>query len=155
MTQGLSDYQDQIDTNRQTLQDDGVLIGDSMDTQSFDELNAEIQRKSWDQFAENDIPYILDYSYDLVSGKHRERAIEQAKDGVNKGFGLSQATSKRRTSDLGLDLSSHQKNDRQSDFQRNKTKSLIDAQNKASRAGIDRENSLLAGTQLPNVGGDK
>lgn len=152
MNEGLSDYQNQIDANRQTLQEDGVLIGDSMNGKSFDDVDAEIQRSNWDQFEENDMPYILDYSHELVSGKHRERAIEQAEEGINKGFGLSQATNQRRTSDLGLDLSADQTSDRTADFQRNKTKSMVDAKNKANRAGIDRENALLAGTHLPNSG---
>lgn len=149
---GLQDYSDQISARKDQLQEDGVLIGDSMAGRSYTDVSADITRMNWDQFEQNDMPYILNYSQDIVSGRHRQRGIDQAKEGVNRGFALSEASQQRRNDGLGLGLSDAQVNDNKSDSQRDKTAALVDASNKASLAGLDRENALLAGSHLPKVG---
>lgn len=129
--------------------DDSALIGDSMDGKSTDKINAEIKRRQWDQFEKNDMPYIMNYATEITSGKHYQRAIDQARDGVERGFGLAESAQKMRDNDLGVSLSEASKADRSSDMARNKTAALIDAENNARLAAKDRENALIAGSHMP------
>jgi hypothetical protein len=147
-----SDSKRRIDTRHQSLSDQGSLIGNSMDGKSYDDINAEIQRRDWDEFEENDKPYILNYADEITSGKYLERSISQATENVNDGFKQAKSSQDMRNKGLGLELSQAQIKDRSSDFSRGKTASLIDAENNARLAGTDRENALLAGSHMPSVG---
>lgn len=128
-------------------------IGNSLDGKSFDEINAEITRRKWDQFEKNDKPYILNYADEITSGKYVDRAVDQAVQGVNQGFAQAENTQSMRDSSMGIGLSSAQVSDRRSDMARNKTASLIDVENNARTAATDRENALLAGSYMPKTGG--
>jgi len=153
---GLSDIpgQDQRIADRKAqLQKDGVLIGDSMAGKSYDAINAEIKRRKWDEFEKNDMPYILNYADTITSGEYTERAVDQAREGVDRGFNLAQQSQQMRDTGMGIGLSDMQKTDRASDMSRNKTAALIDAENNARLAATDRENALLAGSMLPKAGG--
>lgn len=125
------------------------LIGDSLAGKSADDINAEIKRRNWEQFEKNDMPYIFDYANEITSGKHFDRAIDQARTSVNRGFSLAEAGQQRRDTGFGVSLSDAAKADRAGDMQRNKTAALIDAENNARLAAKDRENALLAGSHMP------
>jgi hypothetical protein len=152
LSAGLSDADNRIDARRSKLEDDGVLLGNSLDGKSFDDVNAEIKRRDWNEFAANDRPYILNYADEITSGKHLGRAIDQSRKGVEQGFKQAQQTQVMRDKGMGVGLSDAQKSDRASDVGRGKTAALIDAENNARLAGTDRENALLAGSHMPNTG---
>lgn len=144
--------QSRIEARRQGLADEGALLGNSMDGKSFDEVNAEIQRRDWDNFDKNDKPYILNYADEITSGKYLDRSIEQARQGVEQGFNQAESAQNMRDKDLGVGLSSAQIEDRRTDLARGKTAALIDAENNARLAGTDRDNALLAGSHMPTGG---
>ena len=150
---GLSDADGRIKSRRKQLEKDGVLIGNSLDGKSFDDVNADIKRREWNEFAANDRPYILNYADEITSGKHLERAIDQARTGVEQGFNQAQTSQEMRDKGMGVGLSDAQQTDRASDVSRSKTAALIDAENNARLAGTDRENALLAGSHMPKAGG--
>lgn len=135
------------DERRAKLEADGVLISNT--GRKFDDINAEIRRRDWNQFEQNDMPYMLNYADAITSGVHQQRAVDQAVNGVNKGFELAAQNQQMRDAGLGVGLSDAMKADRASDIQRNKTASLVDAENNARLAGKDRENALLAGSHMP------
>lgn len=143
---------DRIENRRKGLADEGTFIGDNMNGRSFDSINAEIKRRDWDNFEKEDKPYILNYADEITSGKYLDRAINQARDGVEQGFNQAESSQKMRDQGLGVGLSQAQISDRGSDLKRGKTASLIDAENNARIAGTDRENALLAGSHMPSVG---
>jgi hypothetical protein len=147
-----SDADNRIEARRSKLEGDGVLLGNSLDGKSFDDVNAEIKRRDWNEFAANDRPYILNYADEITSGKHLDRAISQARTGVEQGFNQAQETQTMRDKGMGVGLSDAQQSDRVSDVGRSKTAALIDAENNARLAGTDRENALLAGSHMPNTG---
>jgi hypothetical protein len=147
-----SDADNRIEARRSKLEGDGVLIGNSLDGKSFDDVNAEIKRRDWNEFAANDRPYILNYADEITSGKHLGRAVDQARTGVEQGFNQAQSAQEMRDKGMGVGLSDAQKSDRVSDVSRNKTAALIDAENNARLAGTDRENALIAGSRMPNTG---
>ena len=130
------------------LQADGTLLGDTSGMKA-DDLNALIKRKDWEQFEKQDIPYILNYADSVTSGVHTDRAINQARSTVDKGYAIAQQTQQMQDRGTGVALSDAVKADRVSDMQRNKTASLIDAENNARLAGKDRENALIAGSHMP------
>jgi hypothetical protein len=148
----MTDGEERIAARRQGLADDGVLLENSFDGKSFDDVNAEIKRRDWNEFAANDRPYILNYADEITSGKHLGRAIDQSRTGVEQGFKQAQQTRVMRDKGMGVGLSDAQKSDRASDVGRSKTAALIDAENNARLAGTDRENALLAGSHMPNTG---
>lgn len=130
------------------LQADGTLLGDTSGMKA-DDLNALVKRKDWEQFEKKDIPYILNYADSITSGVHTDRAINQARSTVDKGYAIAQQTQQMQDRGTGVALSDAVKADRASDMQRNKTASLIDAENNARLAGKDRENALIAGSHMP------
>lgn len=136
------------DERRAKLEADGVLI-DGANGRSFEDINADIRRRDWNQFEQNDMPYILNYGDAITSGVHQQRAVDQAVGGVNKGFEIAAHNQQMRDTGLGVGLSDTMKADRANDIQRNKTASLVDAENNARLAGKDRENALLAGSHMP------
>lgn len=153
VTPDTSNQDQRIADRKSQLQSDGVLIGDSMTGKSHDAINAEIKRRKWDEFEKNDMPYILNYADTITSGEYTQRAVDQAREGVDRGFNLAQQSQQMRDTGMGIGLSDMQKTDRSSDMKRNKTAALIDAENNARLAATDRENALLAGSMLPKAGG--
>lgn len=151
-TAGLGDADMRIQERRDALEASGKLLSGNMQGKSFDDVNAEITRSQWNEFDKNDKPYILNYADEITSGKYTDRAVSQARDGVNQGFALTDATQQMRDSGMGVGLSAAQTADRTSDMARSKTASLIDAENNARLAATDRDNALLAGSHMPKTG---
>ena len=143
--------EDRIQDRYDQLQEDGVLIGNSMSDKSYDEVNAAITRKQWDDFEQDDMPYILEYADSITSGKYTDRAIQQARDGINKGFESANKTQQMRDSGMGVNLTEAQRADREKDMGRKKTAALVDAENAARLAATDRENAALSGSAIAST----
>ncbi len=137
------------DARHQQLAEDGVLIGDSYKDHDADGLLADIHRREWEQFEENDMPYIFDFADQIVGGEFNERAVNQAEAGINNAFNRSEATNMRRTQGLGLELSQRQMKDRNRDQHNARQASLVDAMNSADVAATDRQTAIIAGTPMP------
>lgn len=148
----LTEQETRIAGRREQLAEDGKLIGGTMNGKKYDDINAEIQRRQWDEFEKNDKPYILNYADDITSGKYTENAINQARTGINTAYQQAEQSQDFRDRSLGVGLSSAQQVDRKADTARSKTASLIDAENNARLAATDRDNALLAGSHMPTVG---
>lgn len=129
------------------------LIGDSANSMTADQLNADIMRKKWDQFEQSDMPYIMKYANRVVGGQDTVDAVNQARGGVNRGFEIADQAQQRSDASLGLGLSNAQQVDRKADVKRSQTAALVDAENSAWTAGKDRENALLAGSHMPKAQG--
>ena len=116
-----------------------------------DDIYANLIREQWEGFETKDMPYIRDYAKRIVSGQDITDSLRQATEGVNRGFDLSQNTQLRQQAGLGLGLSEVQKTDQAADQKRNRTASLVDAQNAAYTAAKDRQDALLAGAHMPKT----
>ena len=112
---------------------------------------AELIRTQWEDFEKKDMNYIRDYANRIVSGQDITDSLNQATEGVNRGFDLSQNTQLRQQAGLGLGLSEAQRLDQAADQKRNRTASLVDAQNAAYTAAKDRQDALLAGAHMPKT----
>lgn len=127
--------------------EDGAISGNSAE-----EVNADLIRADWNNFKENDMPYILDYANDITSDKYVDNAVNQARTDVTKGYSLADAALQSRQKGLGVQLSSAQRNDQGKDMRRARGASLVDAENSARTAAEDRQNAAIAGASLPQVG---
>ena len=113
---------------------------------SADALYADVTRADWDNFAENDVPYIMQFANDITSGQTVTDAVDQAADNIDRGFGLAEASMQRRDEGLGLALTDAQKANRESDLKRSAALAKVDAMNNAKTAGKDREMAQLSGS---------
>ena len=116
-----------------------------------DDIYANLIRDQWEGFEKKDMNYIRDYANRIVSGKDITDSLSQATEGVNRGFDLSQNTQLRQQAGLGLGLNDAQRLDQAADQKRNRTASLVDAQNAAYTAAKDRQDALLAGAHMPKT----
>lgn len=116
-----------------------------------DDIYANLIREQWEDFEKKDMNYIRDYANRIVSGQDITDSLNQATEGVNRGFDLSQNTQLRQQAGLGLGLSETQRLDQAADQKRNRTASLVDAQNAAYTAAKDRQDALLAGAHMPKT----
>ena len=113
-------------------------------TNSAEDALAQLIRADWDNFKEEDLPYIMDYAKDITNDTYVDRAVGQAKRNANLGANSAYAGQKKRASGMGVDLSSAQINDRHKDFKRAKAVSLAGAASDARDSAIDRRNKLIA-----------
>lgn len=117
---------------------------------SADRLHAQIMKADWDNFASQDMPYIMDFSKDIASGNTVRNAVSQAANQIDRGFGLAQATMQRRDAGLGLRLSPEQALNRKADLRRDRALAKVDAMNNARVSGQDRELAQLSGSYTGN-----
>ncbi|MFL0806738.1 MAG: hypothetical protein K6L60_05575 [Oceanobacter sp.] len=116
------------------------------DYSSADGLNAAVLRTDWENFSENDVPYIMQFAEDITSGRTVTNAVDQAADNIDRGFGLAEASMQRRDEGFGLALTDAQKANRESDLKRSAALAKVDAMNNARTAGKDREMAQLSGS---------
>ena len=123
----------------------------SSSSSDADDTYANLIREQWEDFEKKDMNYIRDYANRIVSGQDITDSLNQATEGVNRGFDLSRNTQLRQQAGLGLGLSQAQTQDQIADRKRNQTASLVDAQNSAYTAAKDRQDALLAGAHMPKT----
>lgn len=129
-------------------------INKYLDDGDSDGAYAAIQRHQWNNFEENDKPYILNYANEITGDKYIDRAVDQAADGMSNGFAIEANNQERRNESLGLSMSNRVQANNESDTKRANAAALVDAQNSAQTAAVDRQSALIAGTSMPEkVGG--
>lgn len=116
------------------------LSGDAND------LYAEITRQQWDDFAENDIPYIKDYAAEITSDQLIDDAVSTASSTAAAGFKLSSDSLARKQQSLGLSLTSAQIQNQSADLNRAKAATTVSAMNDARLSATDRKNALMSGS---------
>lgn len=122
-------------------------------TNSAEDALAQLIRADWDNFKEEDLPYIMDYAKDITNDTYVDRAVGQAKRNANLGANSVYAGQKARANGMGVSLSSAQTNDRRKDFKRAKAVSLAGAASDARDSAIDRRNKLIAGSNISSLNG--
>lgn len=122
-------------------------------TNSAEDALAQLIRADWENFKEDDLPYIMDYAKDITDDTYVDRAVGQAKRNANLGANSVYAGQKARANGMGVSLSSAQKNDRYKDFKRAKAVSLAGAASDARDSAIDRRNKLIAGSNISSLSG--
>lgn len=125
------------------------LSGDAND------LYAEITRAQWNDFVENDIPYLKDYAAEITSGQTITDAVNDAASANTAGYAAARGSLGRQQAGLGLSLSSAESKNQSADLQRAEGLSAVDAVNSARTAAKDRQSALLSGsyTGLSDVSG--
>jgi hypothetical protein len=116
------------------------LSGDAND------LYAEITRAQWNDFQENDIPYLKAYADEITSGQTITDAVTDASKANTAGYASARESLGRQQSGLGLALSSRESANQKADLQRSEGLSAVDAVNSARTAAKDRQSALLSGS---------
>lgn len=120
---------------------------DPADYSSADALSAAVTRNDWDTFEQNDMPYIMQYAQDIVSGQSIADAVDDAQSTSNTGYALAKQAQERSNRGLGLSLSSAQQANQTQDMERSQVASRIAAMNEANVAATDRRTALLSGAE--------
>lgn len=116
------------------------------DYSSADDLYAAITRAQWDSFAENDVPYIMNYAEQLTSGENVTNAVSDAQSTMASGFASARAGQSAQLEGMGAGLSDAQAANQKADMDRTETLSTVAAMNDAKTAAEDRDLSLLSGS---------
>lgn len=122
-------------------------------TNSADQAYADITRANWDDFEQNDLPYLMETAQMFTDDSYIDKAVNQAKEGINQGFSLADANNSNRLAGMGVEQSADQQriSDRRMAIAKNA--SLADAMNSARDSAKDRQLSLISGTNFSGVGG--
>ena len=119
---------------------------------SADGAFAELTRADWDNFVEDDKPYIMDYANEITDDSYVTKAVNQAKTGVEQGYSLAAANNQNRISGMGIAQSDAQKANAERQLAIAKGASLADAQNSARDSALDRQMNLISGTNFGTGG---
>lgn len=120
------------------------------ENKSYDERHADLSKYKYNDWKNNNEQYILDFSKKVESGSNVDRAVNQATNAINTGYGLADAARERRLASMGVQRSAEQIAADNLKSSLNQTAGLVSAENRARRSAKDRDAAMISGLSTAN-----